>query len=85
MVFVFAKNETLVAWLLLFLEFRSLKAPTQNSLARIRPPIKAIKILDSSRLNAKIKNVTSILSAIGSRTAPIIDSRLYFLARNPSQ
>ena len=32
-----------------------------------------------------IKNVTSILSAIGSNTAPIVDSSLYFLARKPSQ
>ena len=84
-VLVLASKVTFVAPELFCLALKSLKAPTQNSLTSISPPTIPINILDNSRLKARIKNVTNILSAIGSSTAPIIDSSLYFLARKPSQ
>ena len=84
-VLVLASKVTFVALELFCLAFKSLKAPTQNSLTSISPPTIPINILDNSMLKARIRNVTNILSAMGSSTAPIIDSSLYFLARKPSQ
>ena len=80
-VLVFASKLTFVASGLFCLAFKSLKAPTQNSLTRIIPPTTPINILDNSRLKARIINVSNILSAMGSNTVPITDSRLNFLAR----
>ena len=84
-VLILASKVTFVASELFCLAFKSLKAPTQNSLTSIIPPTIPINILDNSRLKARIRNVANTLSAIGSSTAPKVDSNLYFLARKPSQ
>ena len=82
-VLILASKVTFVASELFCLAFKSQHQP--KTLTSIIPPTIPINILDNSRLKARIRNVANTLSAIGSSTAPKVDSNLYFLARKPSQ
>ena len=80
-VFSLAKNVTFVASKRLFRALRSLNALTQNSLDRITAPRIAIYGLLKYTINVMMRNKVKILSAIGSRTSPKVDSKECFLAR----
>ena len=84
-VFIFAKKVTSMRFGYPFCELKFRRAETQNSLARIKPPIIPMKALERCIDNAKIINIKRILSAIGSSMPPRTDSWSYFLAKYPSQ
>ena len=78
-------NITLVASILLFLELKSRNALIQISRETIMLPAMPIKKLSNFIANAKKRKTIKILSAVGSKISPKLDSTLYFLARNPSK
>ena len=84
-VLILAKNVTEVADSLLFLALKSLNAPTQNSLAKIKHPIKPVNSLSRTNVIAKMGKRIKILSATGSNTAPSSDTKPYLRAKYPSK